>query len=152
LRERAWSCWGRSKLCVSEQDRYSGGQPVLQSVAIQRAADERFRAPVGCEGLKEGIIVRVSWVKPGRTFRKDDKGTIVSQIRGILPDAVDDARVVLLKACIYLRLTYEIRTATFMAQKKNRTLVLACKKVCRFSPELESFLTKWASIVQVHRS
>ena len=76
----------------------------------------------------------------------------MSQLRGILPDALDDTRVVLLKACTYLRLTYEIRTATFMAKKQNRTLVLACKKVCRFSPELESYLTQWAGIVQIHRS
>ncbi len=76
----------------------------------------------------------------------------MSQLRGILPDAVDDTRVVLIKACTYLRLTYEIRTAALMAKQKHRTLVLACKKVCTFSPELESFLTQWAGIVQVHRS
>ncbi len=76
----------------------------------------------------------------------------MSSPRGVLPDGVDDTRVVLIKACAYLRLTYEIRLATTMAEQQRRTLVLACKKACRFSPDLERHLKQSTGVVQVLRS
>jgi hypothetical protein len=50
---------------------------------------------------------------------------VESQARGILPDAITDREIVLLKATSYLRLTYEIRLATFMAQSKRLDLSLS---------------------------
>jgi len=40
--------------------------------------------------------------------------------RGILPDALKDESVILIKACSELRLTYELRLATIMAQQSRR--------------------------------
>jgi hypothetical protein len=44
--------------------------------------------------------------------------------RGILPDAVNAADVILIKSCPSLRPTYEVRLATYMAQQTHRRLRL----------------------------
>ena len=49
-----------------------------------------------------------------------------AKARGFLPDAISRDALVLIKTCSPLRLTYEIRLATFMArehQKKLRVIV-----------------------------
>ena len=56
--------------------------------------------------------------------------------RGCLPDGVDKDRFILIKACSHLRLTYEIRLATYFAKQTSRTLVLAIPKTCDLAKAL----------------
>jgi hypothetical protein len=73
---------------------------------------------------------------------------VESQARGILPDAITDREIVLLKATSYLRLTYEIRLATFMAQSKRLDLSLSVPLRTRFSPELTAFIAAHGLVVR----
>ena len=50
--------------------------------------------------------------------------------RGCLPDGVDKSRIVLVKACLYLRLTYEIKLTTYFAKQTSRTPVIAIPEKC----------------------
>jgi hypothetical protein len=45
--------------------------------------------------------------------------------RGCLPDGIDKSRVVPIKACSHLHLTYEIKLATYFAKQTSRKLVIA---------------------------
>jgi hypothetical protein len=64
----------------------------------------------------------------------------MAHLRGFLPDAVDQSRVILLKACALLRLTYEIRLATYMAVQSGKTLVLGIPAAPSLSPPLIEFV------------
>ncbi len=46
----------------------------------------------------------------------------MSKPRSILPDAVNQTDVALIKCCSGLRPTYEVRLATYMAQQTQRRL------------------------------
>ena len=63
----------------------------------------------------------------------------MERARGILPDALKDDVVVLVKACPELRLTYELRLATFMAQQTRRRLLIITTVACTTTPALQSF-------------
>jgi hypothetical protein len=58
----------------------------------------------------------------------------------ILPDVLDDRRLVLIKACSALRLTREIVTAERVARASSRQFVLAVTDTCVLSNELEAFV------------
>jgi hypothetical protein len=60
--------------------------------------------------------------------------------RGILPDAVTDDAVVLIKGCTTLRLTYEIRLATYMARQTRKRLLLVLMPECSLAPALRDFV------------
>jgi hypothetical protein len=65
---------------------------------------------------------------------------VAMKARGILPDVVKDDVVALFKACRELRLTYEIRLATFMAVSTGRRLLLIVTDECHMSRALEGFV------------
>jgi hypothetical protein len=73
------------------------------------------------------------------------------KLRGVLPDGVGEDKVVLIKACSYLRLTYEIKLSTFLAQKQGKKLWLSCKPTCALAPSLESYLETQARFIKLHR-
>ena len=73
-----------------------------------------------------------------------------TRMRGILPDAMDDTRIVLMKACLNLRLTYEIKLATYFATSESRQLILAVKKECKLDPAAEKYCQDFG--VEVRRS
>jgi hypothetical protein len=50
--------------------------------------------------------------------------------RGILPDAMTQSDVILIKACSELRPTYEVRVATFMARQTQRRLRIILSGGC----------------------
>jgi hypothetical protein len=56
--------------------------------------------------------------------------------RGCLPDALDKSRVILIKACSHLRLTYEIKLATYFAKQTTRKLVIAIPEKCDLAKAL----------------
>lgn len=59
---------------------------------------------------------------------------------GVRPDAVTETEVVLFKACRTLRLTHQIRMATFMAHSEGKKLLLVVWEGCRLAPDLEAFI------------
>jgi hypothetical protein len=76
----------------------------------------------------------------------------MQRARGILPDALKDDVVILIKACPELRLTYELRLATFMAQQSRRRLLVVTTVDCTASPALQTFAREHGIVVQRHRS
>ncbi len=82
-------------------------------------------------------------------------GGITSPIdmqRGILPDALKDDTVILIKACPELRLTYELRVAAFMAQQTRKRLLVITTVDCAPSPALQAFAREHAIVIQRHKS
>ena len=59
--------------------------------------------------------------------------------RACLPDAISQDAFILCKVCSRLRLTYEIRLATFMALESQKKLRLICPPSTAISPELRTF-------------
>jgi hypothetical protein len=59
--------------------------------------------------------------------------------RTILPDGMDDARLVLIKACSALRLTAEIRRAASAAQRSGRVFILAVPEASLLDEDLLAF-------------
>jgi hypothetical protein len=72
--------------------------------------------------------------------------------RSILPDAVKDDAVFLIKACSHLHLTYEVRLATFMAQQSSRHLEIVMTTDYRTSPALSAFAAKHSLSISRHRA
>jgi hypothetical protein len=71
-------------------------------------------------------------------------------VRGVLPDAVDKDRVILLKACSFLRLTNELRTAAFAAANSGRRLWLVVRSDTELHPNLVEFAGEHA--IRIERS
>lgn len=63
-----------------------------------------------------------------------------SRPRSILPDGMDDTRLVIIKACSSLRLTNEIRLASRAAQRKQLAFILAVPPSCVLEPQLLGFV------------
>jgi hypothetical protein len=72
--------------------------------------------------------------------------------RGILPDALTDDSVILIKACAELRLTYELRLATFMAQQTRRRLLVITSEDCTASSALQAFAREHGIVIRSHES
>jgi hypothetical protein len=72
--------------------------------------------------------------------------------RGILPDAMKDESVILIKACSELRFTYELRLATFMAQQSRRHLLVITTVDCTASSALQAFAREHGIVIQSHKS
>ncbi len=60
--------------------------------------------------------------------------------RAILPDALDEDRLVIIKACSALRLTQEIKLAAFASKRKGVEFILAIPIACRLDPDLAVFV------------
>jgi hypothetical protein len=56
--------------------------------------------------------------------------------RGCLPDGVDKSRIVLVKACLNLRLTQEIKLIAYFATQTSRKLVIAIPEKCDLAKSL----------------
>jgi len=72
--------------------------------------------------------------------------------RGILPDALKNDSVILIKACPELRLTYELRLATFMAQQSRRQLLVITTVDCAASSALQAFAREHGIVIRRHKS
>lgn len=60
--------------------------------------------------------------------------------RTILPDGMDDERIVLIKACSALRLTGEIKNAASAAHRSGRVFILAVPSSCWLDEDLLTFV------------
>lgn len=65
------------------------------------------------------------------------------EFRAVLPDAEDGANPILFKACSTLRLTSEIKLATYFAQRDGGRLRLIVRHDCELSHELEAFAVEY---------
>lgn len=70
--------------------------------------------------------------------------------RAILPDAVNDSGVFLIKACSRLRLTYEVRLATFMAQQSGRRLEVVMTSDYQVAPAFSAFAKQHGLTISRH--
>jgi len=70
--------------------------------------------------------------------------------RAVLPDAVNKDAVFLIKACGYLRLTYEVRLATFMAKQSGRRLEVVMAGDYSLAPELAAFAKQHGVVIRRH--
>ena len=72
--------------------------------------------------------------------------------RACLPDAVSSEAFILIKSCDKLRLTYEIRLATFMARESRRRLRLMVETSTIITVELRAFVAQHGvSIEQIKK-
>jgi len=69
---------------------------------------------------------------------------------GVRPDAVTDTEILLIKACRTLRLTHQIRLATFMAHSQGKRMVLRVWSGCVLSADLEAFISE-TGLIEVRR-
>ncbi len=72
--------------------------------------------------------------------------------RGILPDALKDESVILIKACSELRLAYELRLATFIAQQSWRRLLVITSVDWIASSALRAFAREHGIVIRSHKS
>jgi hypothetical protein len=70
------------------------------------------------------------------------------RLRAFLPDTVVDGSPMLFKACKMLRLTYEIRLATYFARKAGEILILQVREDCELSENLKSFTSEHRVLVR----
>ena len=77
---------------------------------------------------------------------------LIEMQRGILPDALRNDAVILIKACPELRLTHELRLATFMARQTRRRLLVVTTVDCTTTPALQSFASQHSIVIQRHKS
>jgi len=70
--------------------------------------------------------------------------------RGILPDAENGESVFLIKACRYLRLTHEVRLATFMAMQSGRRLEIVMAADYALAPALADFAKQYGIVIRRH--
>jgi len=98
------------------------------------------------------VAVGRSWLGVAELIVRRHYTIDMQRARGILPDALKDDAVILIKACPELRLTYELRLATFMAQQSGRRLLVATTVDCTASPALQAFAREHGMVIQRHRS
>jgi hypothetical protein len=72
--------------------------------------------------------------------------------RSILPDAVKEDAVFLIKACSHLHLTYEVRLATFMAQQSGRRLEVVMTTDYQMSPALSAYAGQHGLTFRRHKA
>jgi len=82
-----------------------------------------------------------------RLFQPKQKKT-GDKPRSCLPDAVGQDAFVLIKTCSLLRLTYEIRVATFMARGSCKRLRVMVQASTVISPDLRAFATQQGVILE----
>jgi len=72
--------------------------------------------------------------------------------RSILPDAMNEEAFFLIKACSFLRLTYEVRLATFFALENKRKLHIVMTHDYKLSPALEAYAHQYGITIRRHQS
>ena len=75
----------------------------------------------------------------------------MSKPRSILPDAVNQTDVVLIKSCAGLRQTYEVRLATYMAQQTQRRLRIILPTGGSAHSSLTAYARQHGISVEPHR-
>jgi len=74
-----------------------------------------------------------------------------SKPRGCLPDGVNQDAFIIIKSCRHLRLTYELRLATFMALQSNRKLRLLVSESTIPSSQLRDYATQHGTRIETHK-
>jgi hypothetical protein len=71
--------------------------------------------------------------------------------RGCLPDAISADAFVIIKACMRLNLTYELKIATFMALQNGRKLRLMVSETTKPSPTLLAYVQQHGVHLQTYK-
>jgi len=67
------------------------------------------------------------------------------------PDAERNCILYLIKACSYLRLTYQIRLLVSSAESSQRKVVIDVPKTCRIDPALQTFCKEHAKLLKIRK-
>jgi len=148
-------------------------------LAVALATDVRVRATNSGRALHDGIRIEVEHrYGPGLVFllpyeQKRWRGIQVGNLRlwsaqrvawapptvfvsdmrprAVMPDAVDDEFLILLKACAQLRLTAEILVTAAAARNARRRLKIVVPAECKLAPDLLAYQTARAAEVVIER-
>lgn len=72
-------------------------------------------------------------------------------VRTSMPDSIQGNKWYLYKSCSTLLLTYQIKLLTYHAATENAKLIIKVKKDCKFSEDLQDYITKNNNIISVER-
>lgn len=82
----------------------------------------------------------------------DFKYTKHQVARGALPDVELHDKIILIKRCSELRLTYQIRLLAYLAQQKHKKLVIELPKGAKVHKSLNGFRNQMAKIIEIVRN
>lgn len=74
------------------------------------------------------------------------------KLRGAKPDAEVGDKMYLLKNVSNLRLTYQIRLLTFMANARGKTLIIQIPKTAKVDESLKRFVSDSGGLAKVQRA
>ena len=72
--------------------------------------------------------------------------------RGARPDAEVGDKVYLIKNTFQLRLTYQIKILTYMAETKNKKLIIRLPKDAKIHVSLKDFVSSMAGLIKIERT
>lgn len=70
--------------------------------------------------------------------------------QGFLPDAINEDAIILIKACLYLRLTHEVRCAAFAASQSGKYLWIIIPAGGTVAPALRSYASEFGIVISRH--
>ena len=73
-------------------------------------------------------------------------------LRGTLPDIVTDTQIHLLKNVSILHATYQVRLLAFLAQKREKQLVIHLPSTSTIGATLQALMTKFPGLIAIERS
>jgi hypothetical protein len=72
--------------------------------------------------------------------------------RGTKPDAEVDDKLVLIKSCALLRLTYQIRLLTYRAIESRKQLIIDVPSYCQIHPTLKQFVQENPKAIKISKT
>jgi hypothetical protein len=72
--------------------------------------------------------------------------------RGSRPDATVGSTAYIVKKVTRMRLTYQIRLLTFLAEEQRGRLVVRVPRGCALSPDLRTFVKRHASVLRIEKA
>ena len=84
----------------------------------------------------------------GKMFGSKPEPPPRRQSRGFLPDGLTDREVILMKGCTELGLTNEVRLASSVALKTNRTLKIIVQPRVKLSNSLQVFASANGIVIE----
>lgn len=72
--------------------------------------------------------------------------------RGSLPDAETHNKIILIKRCSELRVTYQIKLLTYLAHQKQKKLVIELPKGAKIHRSLKEFRKQHSKLIKIERA
>lgn len=72
--------------------------------------------------------------------------------RGALPDAEVGDKLYIIKNVSHLRLTYQIRVLTYMAQSRGKKFIVRLPKDAKLHSSLREFVKNFSAVIKIERT